>query len=352
MQRLRQRRGLALAAGLSVLAPAALAGFTNPSAPSFRGQPDTQYAGWESFTSAFGGDNLPDDPLTTSANAVIRQLAPGAILIGGGNVYHPSTAPVFVLEDDVPTDLLEVHLQTSTKGAELDYANVRLVYVDGGGAEVALPFDSRTELANNPVMGVDVESLFVWDLTGVVDEVTQYELRFEGAVPHVSLDAVLLDTRFAPSAITAFCFGDGSGTVCPCGNGGAPGRGCANGSSADGALLVASGTNQVAAGDLVLTASDLPAGVPGLFFQGVATVNGGSGSLFGDGLRCAGGQVTRLEVAVSDGNGDVSSTTNVALAGGASSGTTLQYQLWYRDANGSVCGAGFNTTNGLAVTWQ
>ena len=39
-------------------------------------------------------------------------------------------------------------------------------------------------------------------------------------------------------------------------------------------------------------------GGPGIFFQGDERVNGGDGDLFGDGLRCAGTNVVRLELPI------------------------------------------------------
>ena len=41
---------------------AAHAGFVNPLIPSWRGTGGTEYMGWDNFTSAYGGANLPDAP--------------------------------------------------------------------------------------------------------------------------------------------------------------------------------------------------------------------------------------------------------------------------------------------------
>jgi hypothetical protein len=83
-------------------------------------------------------------------------------------------------------------------------------------------------------------------------------------------------------------------------------------------------------------------------------VNSGVGNLFGDGLRCAGGSVVRLEVlfANSSNGFTTQSTISIASAGGVSAGETKRYQYWYRDSGGSPCGVGFNLTNGFELVWQ
>ncbi|MFT7670311.1 MAG: hypothetical protein ACI8X5_003019 [Planctomycetota bacterium] len=335
---------------LVILSPAAIAFFTNAVTPGFRGTPGTQFAGWEDFTSAFAGPNSPDDVATTASAATLVQNVPGAI-ITGGNIYQPSGAPNFTLSDSAPSDVQEVVFQISTRGEELIYTNTVLSYMDGAGVVINVPYDTYTQLAYNPGMGVDVESMYTWDLALDPEQILDYEIYFEGFAAHVSLDALILDTRYSSGTGLAFCFGDGTGTVCPCGNAGGPGRGCANGSSANGALLDATGSALVSNGDLVLHGHGLPAGVPGLFFRGSDQVNSGMGNPFGDGLLCAGSSIARLEVRSADSFGEVSSTVNIAATSGASAGTSYYYQLWYRDTAGA-CGVGFNTTNGLAVAWE
>ncbi len=142
-----------------------------------------------------------------------------------------------------------------------------------------------------------------------------------------------------------YCFG----IACPCGNDDAS-AGCANGLGS-GALLAASGSASAMSSSLVLTGSSLPANQPGLYFQGVNALNAGNGLPFGDGLRCAGGSIVRLQVRVSDGLGNSMTSSNIALGGAVVPGDTLHYQLWYRDPIGTVCGSSFNLTNGVTVTW-
>lgn len=153
------------------------------------------------------------------------------------------------------------------------------------------------------------------------------------------------------AAIAPFCFGDGSGSACPCGNTGSTGSGCANGAFSTGAQLSWLGSESIAAADLVLDVAGTTPSQPGLFFQGENAIGGGAGTAFGDGLRCAGGTVVRLEVAISDSLGVATSTVNIAATGGNAAGLTRRYQWWYRDPSGSPCGATFNLSNGLEVTW-
>lgn len=156
---------------------------------------------------------------------------------------------------------------------------------------------------------------------------------------------------YCPATGLSFCSGDGSGAACPCGNAGATGSGCANASFASGASLVGSGDASVAADTLLLAVSGSTPDELGLFFQGDNAIAGGAGLPFGDGLRCAGGNVVRLEVSTALGSGAAASTVAISPIGGVAPGDIKRYQWWYRDPTGSPCGSGFNLSNGLEVTW-
>jgi hypothetical protein len=149
----------------------------------------------------------------------------------------------------------------------------------------------------------------------------------------------------------AYCFGDGSGASCPCGTAGAPGHGCANGSFAQGCSLSATGAAEVGNDSLVLTAERSTPNQPGLFFQGQTAVGGGGGLAFGDGLRCAGTAVVRLQTRVADASGAVATSVAIGAAGGVQPGDTRRYQWWYRDPAASPCGAQFNLSSALELVW-
>jgi len=149
-----------------------------------------------------------------------------------------------------------------------------------------------------------------------------------------------------------YCIGDiSSPTGCPCNNHGSGDEGCANGTGSGGRLR-ASGSASVSSGVVTLSGSQLIASQPGLYFQGNNAINAGDGTLFGDGIRCAGGGVIRLQVRFADSAGDSETNINVAAVGGVVAGDTKRYQLWYRDPLTSTCGAMFNLTNGIEITYS
>lgn len=156
---------------------------------------------------------------------------------------------------------------------------------------------------------------------------------------------------------TAFCFGDGNGTPCPCNNSGSPGHGCNNSAGTGGGSLGAIGVASVSADTVVLQATSLTASATTLFFQGDAQLNGGFGSTLGDGLSCAGGTLIRLGTRAASGGavsfgfgiaGDplVSVRGLVPAAGG-----TRYYQGWYRNSASFCTPSTFNLTNGAEIVW-
>ncbi|MFT5051317.1 MAG: hypothetical protein ACI8QZ_002728 [Chlamydiales bacterium] len=124
-------------------------------------------------------------------------------------------------------------------------------------------------------------------------------------------------------------------------------------SAGPGALIDSSGSTSLAANDFVLEVEGTPPGVSGLFFYGETSIQ----APFGDGFRCAGGMTHRMYPILSaDGAGNVTRALDVtappANAGNGliSTGSTWNFQLWYRDMAGPG-GTGFNTSDALAVTF-
>ncbi len=151
----------------------------------------------------------------------------------------------------------------------------------------------------------------------------------------------------------ALCFGDGTGTACPCGNSGASGRGCAN-SLGTGALLAGSGAVSVSGDTLVLAGSGMP-NAACLYFQGSTALVAGLGTPFGDGLRCAGGTVVRLGTKTNVGGASqypAGGDPAVSVAGGVVAGNARTYQVWYRNSAAFCTPDTFNLSNAWQVYWQ
>jgi len=160
--------------------------------------------------------------------------------------------------------------------------------------------------------------------------------------------------------IDYFGFGDGAATStpCPCGNDGTPwrGQGCVNStttatSSGVGGQLIVHGTDSIVADDLELDAHNIQPSQFALLFAGPNRINFGMGVPFRDGLRCVGGGITRLGVAVAGGSHDdfgvASWGPGLAAIHGWSPGP-LHFQAWYRDPAGP-CGTASNFTNAATV---
>ncbi len=145
----------------------------------------------------------------------------------------------------------------------------------------------------------------------------------------------------------SFCSGDGTGAACPCGTVGAPGAGCPTSLGA-GAVLSASGSASLLANDLTFQASGVLPGQSAILFVGESALNGGAGVPFGDGLRCAGGNLRRLGLRLPDALGSATWGPGLAAQGGWGAGDLRRFQVGFRDP-ANACGNSFNLTQGLAV---
>lgn len=176
-------------------------------------------------------------------------------------------------------------------------------------------------------------------------------------------DAFVRDRGSVVPGYSSFCFGEGSlATPCPCGNFGSGGHGCGNSVNSFGARLIATGSVLpdlfTGTDTIVLSASGMPATATSVFLQGNAPI--AAGVFFGDGVRCAGGQLIRLAVKVSSaGNSQFPEPGDLSLSQkggvGLGTGTTRFYQTYYRDSNLAFCpdppGNSWNVTNGIQVVW-
>jgi len=158
--------------------------------------------------------------------------------------------------------------------------------------------------------------------------------------------------RGGETAGEPYCFGDGSGTACPCGNASLWGarEGCRH-SLGQGARLRALGSASVSNDTVRLWASGCP-GQLAIFVQG--SQRNVWGVPFADGLSCIGGARARLGavpiqagVAVHPAYGG----QPLSRLGGALAGVDLHYQVWVRDEAAHCTSSTLNASNGLRLQW-
>lgn len=230
----------------------------------------------------------------------------------------------------------------------------------GGPAVVTVRFIS----ASNSLIATDVITLqnncsWQWEGWNISSSnVRRIELSYSGYTEHVMMDDLELD--LAPvvnSCFGTFCFGDTNLATaqCPCGNG-LPFNttsGCANGTGVGGTLSPL-GSCSAAANDAQLIAENLPPNQWALFFEGGSTIPSG-GMPFADGLLCVGGPYAGVKFVMADAMGTAGPVGDLWYRGLGEAahwpGDTSYYQCYYRDTYSTVCGAGWNLTNGVEVGW-
>lgn len=331
-----------------------LALFATLGSSAHAGQVLFEAFGTVTYTEAVTGlfvDAVPGDP----AYLAFRVDTPGVETIPGHGMHYwidvpsvgfsignvstvaTSSSPFLGVENDYPTTvdafrLVSIHLAGANIGA--------FGFADCSGAML-----TSTDLTTN--LGTWPSSILcyqAWAMNG----------GGFGFI-HIQLDAVRL-SLVAPTGVP-YCFGDGSGTPCPC-QPGLSGRGCPNSANPDGALLSALGSASVADDRLVLEGTGMPASTTCIYFQ----ANERTSVAFGDGVRCTAGPVVRLaQRTCSLGRslyptpGETTIAEKCAAYGPAlalSPGDLRRYQCMYRDAaRFCIPAATFNLTNAVEVVW-
>jgi hypothetical protein len=277
------------------------------------------------------------------------------IYIGGGSLWVVAT---LTLADSTSSFVYDPVADTIAAIAPIPRATGETRAVEYGGALWVL---GGGRVAPNPSNEVDAYSpgTNTWSLGPAF--VTP---RRNAAVDRDAAGNIYVCGGYAPAAqtnsfeifrqfSTPYCFGDGSGTACPCGNSGTAGNGCASSINANGGNIATSGTPSISADTLVLQGSGMP-NSSALYFQGTTQVNSGLGAAFGDGLRCAGGSIVRLKTVTNVGGVSQYPETGdptVSVKGMVAGPGTRTYQAWYRNAATFCTVSTFNLTNGVLVNW-
>jgi hypothetical protein len=287
----------------------------------------------------------------------------------GGGTWHYEYA-LFNLNSDLAIRALSVPKLASVSASNLGFHDI--AYHDGDGPG-DVDFDGTDWPASVGAASIDwATATFAQNPNAnALRWGTLYNFRFDADVPPTSGTLTLSTFKTAGSVgvqadvpgdgqVLPFCYGDGTGPVaCPCFNFGAAGHGCENSHDAQGALLTAAGTTSP--DTLVLTGSGQTPGASSILLQG--NVELATPLVFGDGLRCIGGQLLRLYLAPAPG-GVVQfppagapgiSAQSAALGDPIAPGSTRSYQVYFRDPSSAFCpnppGNGWNVSNGQRAHW-
>jgi hypothetical protein len=307
----------------------------------------------------------------TTVSAI--QTAWGSAAFPGGSPGNGTPSKVAIWDDPNddgnPTDCVLLQLVNVTvQNVDTDMLNTYplapsvtvngVFFVGGAIVHLAGQFPAPLDQSSGPSAG---RAWACGNTSGTMD----FNNLAANDVPPLELDSIGLpglwllrgDCGGLPPGLP-FCFGDNQDPSvvvdCPCMNFGKPRHGCANSGDLRGALTLAAGST--AADNVVLTVEGTPESVTCLFIKGDALIPGGQ--VFGDGIRCAGGNLVRFGLQSSSngiamyptGPGDPS----LATVGGTppGSGMTARYQMFYRNADVAFCPpASFNISSGYVITW-
>ena len=177
-------------------------------------------------------------------------------------------------------------------------------------------------------------------------------------------DAFVHDS-FAGPALVSFCDPTTSGvTHCPCSNPPAgPDQGCDNSSASGGAILSAIGGTYLSSDSLEFQVTGETPNALSLLLQGTALIP--SGVVYGQGVRCVGGAITRLHtkrasggsLTVPDFTAGELTVSGLSEAKGdlIRTGESRYYLVFYRDPivlGGCPASSTFNATQTGRVTWS
>lgn len=185
----------------SLLSSSASADFVNPLVPVWRGSPTSDFYGWESFTSAFGGPNMTNYPGTESAAALFN-YGSGALITGTGNLYGAGGPLSVSIYAGLTAPVTEVILNLATVGTLINLDSVKMIIADNAGNSL-MESPTFTELRSDSAapggQGQIQTRSFRWIVQGLPFAATRFQLNFNSQGANMSLDTASVDIRYTPA---------------------------------------------------------------------------------------------------------------------------------------------------------
>ncbi len=189
-----------VAAFVSLGTSNASADFVNPFVPFWRGAANTDFYGWEHFTSAFGGPNLPDYP-STEPGAALFNFGPGATL-DGGNIHAVNSPLSITVYAGLTAPVDQIVVNIATMGSVLSGSTVRLTLADNAGHSVTLAptlFEMRSDEPGPGGEGRIQTRAYKWQVSGVEFGPIRFQLDFASYTGGINLNTVSTDIHYIPA---------------------------------------------------------------------------------------------------------------------------------------------------------
>jgi len=183
----------------TALASTAMAGFANEDAPAWRGDANTMYGLWDTFSQANFAPNFAEAGNMGFAGEVYN-FSGTAIIAGSGNIYDAQSAlniHNYISLENV--DITDVMINVSTAGSGPDFESVLFQAVSSDGSSQFLDTSdySMNFQQDIPGFGSTLNMSWSFDLSGIDSDVTTLAFIIKGTGPHMSLDAISTDVAFA-----------------------------------------------------------------------------------------------------------------------------------------------------------
>ena len=191
----------------TALASTAMAGFVVEDAPAWRGDANTMYGLWDTFSQANFAPNFAEAGNMGFAGEVYN-FSGTAIIAGSGNIYDAQSAlNIHNYVSLTGVDITDVMVNVATMGSTPDFDGVLFQAVSSDGSSQFLDTSDYSMNYENiiPGFGATLNMSWSFDLSGIESDVTTLAFIIKGAGPHMSLDAMSTDVAFsvvpAPGAL-------------------------------------------------------------------------------------------------------------------------------------------------------
>lgn len=186
---------------LAVIGSSASADFVNPLVPVWRGAANADFYGWEIFTSAFGGPNIPNYA-GTEPGAALFNFGAGAFINSAGNIQATGSPLSMTVYAGAAEPVAEVIVNIATIGTVLNDNSLILdLYNNSGGGLTVSPsmMELRSDQPTADGQGRVQTRMYRWIVPPTGSALPRFELNFGSLSGGIALDSLSIDVRYIPA---------------------------------------------------------------------------------------------------------------------------------------------------------